>query len=112
MEPAKKNETEAYISGWSGDDNNAEMANPVDGLDLSSLLSPEDRPVARRSPCSLTLYSEEYWTGESLTFSLSLPDLSVWGWQEKLASVRVEGDCRWKIFTGRTLSIFLTAPDT
>ena len=43
----------------------------------------------------------------SLTFSSSMPDLSVWDFEEKLASVKVEGTCQWKIFTGGTLTLTL-----
>ena len=51
-------------------------------------------------PCNISLYSKESYRGDSLTFSSSMPDLSVWDFEEKLASVKVEGTCQWKIFTG------------
>ena len=58
-------------------------------------------------PCNISLYSKESYKGDSLTFSSSMPDLSVWDFEEKLASVKVEGTCKWKIFTGDTITLFL-----
>jgi len=60
--------------------------------------SPIVSPVP--GPCSITLFSEEYYLGEKIVFSENVEDLKVWDWQEKLHSVSVEGSCSWKIFTG------------
>merc|ERR1711874_169879 len=78
----RSDDSDTYTSSGSGDDTG--MATPIDGLNIAS---------------SITLYSEEYWDGESVSFSEAVPDLSVWDWEEKLASVQVEGDCQWLIFT-------------
>ena len=94
----RSDDSDTYTSGGSGDDD-AGMATPIDGLDIASVISPEDN-IAAMGACNITLYSEEYWAGESQTFSQSVPDLSVWDWEEKLASVQVEGSCEWEIFTG------------
>ena len=76
----------------------------TDSFDMSSFISPEDNSVAN-SPCNITLYSDEVHQGESLTFSDSVPDISFWDFEEALVSVKVEGTCSWKIFTGDTLSL-------
>merc|ERR1711874_9683 len=92
----RSDDSDTYTSSGSGDDTG--MATPIDGLDIASVISPENNTAAMGA-CSITLYSEEYWDGESVTFSEAVPDLSVWDWEEKLASVQVEGDCQWLIFT-------------
>ena len=75
---------------------------------MSSLISPEKNPAAS-GPCNITLYSEELLLGESVTFSSSVPDLALWDFREKLESVKVEGACNWKIFTGKkSLSLYIT----
>ena len=73
---------------------------------MSPFFSPEDTSAAASSPCNITLYSDEVHQGESLTFSPS-----VWDFEEKLVSVKVEGTCSWKIFTGDTLSLFVSVSD-
>ena len=89
----------AFRSGGSGTGCTG-MCTPIDdGLDISSLISPEENSAVISS-CNITLYSDEFYQGESLTFSSSVPDLSVWDFEEKLVSVKVEGTCQWKIFTG------------
>ena len=62
---------------------------------------------ADSSPCQITLYTEESYQGDSLTFSASMPDLSVWDFKEKLGSVKVEGACQWKLFAGGNLTPLL-----
>ena len=42
------------------------------------------------------------------TFSSSVPDLSVWEFEDKLVSLKVLGTCDWEIFTGETLSLTLS----
>ena len=95
----RSDDSDTYTSSGSADDTG--MATPIDGLDIASVISPENNTAAMGA-CSITLYSEEYWDGDSYTFSHSVPDLSVWDWEEKLASVQVEGDCQWLIFTGES----------
>ena len=68
-------------------------------------ISPENSGDS--GPCKIILYSKESYKGDSLTFSSSMPDLSVWDFEEKLASVKVEGTCQWKIFTGGTITLTL-----
>ena len=69
---------------------------------VCSPISPGENS-ADSSPCQITLYTEESYQGDSLTFSASMPDLSVWDFKEKLGSVKVEGACQWKIFAGGNL---------
>ena len=95
----RSDDSDTYTSGGSADDTG--MATPIDGLDIASVISPENNTAAMGA-CSITLYSEEYWDGESVSFSEAVPDLSVWDWEEKLASVQVEGNCEWEIFTGES----------
>ena len=57
-------------------------------------------------PCKIILYSDKSYQGDSLAFSASMSDLSVWDWEEKLASLKVEGTCQWKFFTGGTLVLY------
>ena len=96
-----------FRSGGSGSECTG-MCVPVNTYNMSSLISPEKNPAAS-GPCNITLYSEELLLGESVTFSSSVPDLALWDFQEKLESVKVEGACNWKIFTGKkSLSLSLS----
>merc|ERR1712226_797550 len=96
IEPELKT-TNTFISGGAGDGCTG-MCVPIDSLDISSLISPEKNSVVV-PPCNITLFSGDYHQGESVTFSDSVPDLSIWGWEEKLVSVKVEGTCYWEIYT-------------
>ena len=73
---------------------------------VCSPISPGENS-ADSSPCQITLYTEESYQGDSLTFSASMPDLSVWDFKEKLGSVKVEGACQWKLFAGGNLTPLL-----
>ena len=90
---------ETYITG--GSEEAEGMAVPIDGFNVSSLISPEDN-IAAIGPCNITLFSAEYGMDDSLTFSASVPDLSDWGWEERLESLEVKGHCAWKIFNGKS----------
>ena len=50
--------------------------------------------------CSITLYSEEYHTGDTLQLTENVPDLSLRGFEDRLASLEVDGSCSWQIFDG------------
>ena len=91
-----------FRSGGLGDGKTTGMATPIDIIDTIFL----EEKSAVSGPCNITLYSEEYHLGESLTFSVSVPDLSIWDFEEELTSVKVVGTCGWKIFTGNFLSFF------
>ena len=80
------------------------MCVPIDSFNMSSLISPGENSPAS-GPCNITLYSEDLLLGESVTFHESVPDLSIWDFQEKLESVKVEGSCNWEVYTGETLSL-------
>ena len=60
------------------------------------------------SPCNISLYSEDWYSGESINLSQDTPDLAVWDFAENLVSLKVEGGCEWRIFTGQTLSLSLS----
>ena len=80
---------------------------PVDPnniFNVSSVISPWTIS-AKFSPCNITLYSDDYYTGDSINLSDNVPDLALWDFQEKLMSVKVEGSCSWKLFTGKSLSL-------
>ena len=94
-------EGESFRSGVSGDGGSS---NGPAGM--CSPTSPGENS-GDSGPCKISLYSKESHKGDSLTFSSSVPDLSVWDFEEKLASVKVEGTCQWKIFTGGTLTLTL-----
>ena len=96
-----KIEGESFRSGVSGDGGSS---NGPAGM--CSPTSPGENS-GDSGPCNISLYSKESYKGDSLTFSSSMPDLSVWDFEEKLASVKVEGTCQWKIFTGGTLTLTL-----
>ena len=84
----------------------ASTVSPINGTaGMCTPISPENSGDS--GPCKIILYSKESYRGDSLTFSSSMPDLSVWDFEEKLASVKVEGPCQWKIFTGGTLTLTL-----
>ena len=84
----------------------ASTVSPINGpAGMCTPISPENSGDS--GPCKIILYSKESYKGDSLTFSSSMPDLSVWDFEEKLASVKVEGTCQWKIFTGGTLTLTL-----
>ena len=81
-------------------DDGARNSTPIiDTYNMSSLISAEENS-GDSGPCKITLCSDEFYEGESVTFSSSVTDLSVWDFQEKLISVRVEGTCHWEIFRG------------
>ena len=65
------------------------------GVSNSTVTSPDDH-----QNCSITLYDKEYHSGQSLVVTRSIPDLSLHNFEDKLVSVKVEGNCRWKIFSG------------
>ena len=50
--------------------------------------------------CSITLYSEEYHTGDTLQLTGNVPDLSLRHFEDRLASLEVDGSCSWQIFDG------------
>ena len=50
--------------------------------------------------CSITLYSEEYHTGDTLQLTGNVPDLSLRHFEDRLASLEVDGSCIWQIFDG------------
>jgi len=54
--------------------------------------------------CSITLYDKEYHSGQSLVVTRSIPDLSLHKFEDKLVSVKVEGNCRWKIFSEKNFA--------
>jgi len=89
-----------FISGGAGDGCTG-MCVPIDSFNISTLISPEENAVAG-GPCNITLFSGDYHQGESVTFSKSVPDLAIWGWEEALESVKVEGACDWKIYTDKS----------
>ena len=80
------------------------MCVPIENFNMSSLISPEENSPAS-GPCNITLYSEELWLGASVTFHESVPNLSIWDFEDKLESVKVEGSCKWEVYTGETLSL-------
>ena len=84
----------------------ASTVSPINGpAGMCTPISPENSGDS--SPCKIILYSKDSYKGDSLTLSASMPDLSVWDFEEKLASVKVEGTCQWKIFTGDTITLYL-----
>ena len=84
----------------------ASTVSPINGpAGMCTPISPENSGDS--SPCKIILYSKDSYKGDSLTLSASMPDLSVWDFKEKLASVKVEGTCQWKIFTGDTITLYL-----
>ena len=50
--------------------------------------------------CSITLYSEEYHTGDTLQLTGNVPDLSLRDFEDRLVSLKVDGSCIWQIFDG------------
>ena len=110
---ARNSQKKIFRSGGSGDGSSQGMSTPIDTtFNVSSLIKPEENTTFC-GPCNITLYSDDFYQGESLTFrasvpDLSVPDLSVWDFEEKLVSVKVEGTCDWEIFTGETLSLTLS----
>ena len=105
---ARNSNGNAFRSGGSGDGRTGGMSTPIDGFNVSSLIKPEEKNSTASGPCNITFYSEDHHQGESLTFSASVPDLSVWDFEEKLESLKVEGPCDWKIFTGDTHTLSLS----
>ena len=84
----------------------ASTVSPINGpAGMCTPISPENSGDS--GPCKIILYSKDSYKGDSLTLSASMPDLSVWDFKEKLASVKVEGTCQWKIFTGDTITLYL-----
>ena len=52
------------------------------------------------SPCKISLFSEEYYSGDKIVFTDDVFDISAWDFEDKLESLKVEGTCSWEIFTG------------
>ena len=105
---ARNSQKKIFRSGGSGDGTTQGMSTPIDTtFNVSSLIKPEEnsKPCG---PCNITLYSEELYAGDGLSFCTSVPELDVWDFEEKLESVKVEGTCHWKIFSGETLSLTLS----
>ena len=50
--------------------------------------------------CSITLYSEEHHTGDTLQLTGNVPDLSLRHFEDRLVSLKVDGSCIWQIFDG------------
>ena len=48
----------------------------------------------------MTLYSDIYHTGDSVTFTDDVADLSPWNFAHRLVSLKVEGPCSWTLFDG------------
>ena len=89
------------------------MSTPIDTtFNVSSLIWPEEKNSTASSSCNITFYSADHHQGDGLTFSYSVPDLSVWDFEEKLESLKVEGPCDWKIFTGDTHSLSQSVSDS
>ena len=107
---ARNSNLNTFRIGGSDDGRTPGMSTPIDTtFNVSSLIWPEEKnSTASSPPCNITFYSEDHHQGESLTFSFSVPDLSVWDFEEKLESLKVEGPCDWEIFTGDSLSLSLS----
>ena len=101
---ARNSQKNIFKTGGSSNGSDPGMNSPIEtNLNLSSLIQSEENSE-ECGPCKITLYSEDNYQGEGQTICFSVPDLSVWEFEEKLESVEVEGTCDWRIFKGETLS--------
>ena len=101
---ARNSQKKIFKTGGSGNGTQG-MSTPIETyLNLSSLIWPE-KNTTYCGPCNITVYSRELYMGDGLTFCTSVPELSFWEFEEKLESVKVEGTCGWRIFTGEILSL-------
>ena len=55
------------------------------------------------SNCSITLYEAEYHAGEQLLLTENVSDLSLHQFEDAVHSVKVEGECKWIMFSGKNL---------
>ena len=107
---SRNSKKKIFRSGGSGDGSSQGMSTPIDTtFNVSSLIKPEEnsKPCG---PCNITLYSAEHYDGDDLNLCTSVPDLSLWDFEEKLESLKVEGACDWEIFSGETLSLSHSLP--
>ena len=106
---ARNSDLNTFRIGGSDDGRTPGMSTPIDTtFNVSSLIWPEEKNSTASSSCNITFYSADHHQGDGLTFSYSVPDLSVWDFEEKLESLKVEGPCDWKIFTGEIVSLSLS----
>ena len=55
-------------------------------------------PYSQSSQCKLTFYSLTHFRGESVEITRNVNSLKSLNFDDKVASVNVEGNCCWKIF--------------
>ena len=59
-------------------------------------------PRVSADGCKLVLYASTYHRGQTVKITGDVTDLDSLNFSDKLASLKVEGSCRWKIFQGES----------
>ena len=59
-------------------------------------------PRVSTDRCKLVLYASTYHRGQTVEITGDVTDLGSLNFSDKLASLKVEGSCRWKIFQGKS----------
>ena len=62
----------------------------------------QSAPPTSVGGCKLVLYSSTYYRGQAVEIMGDVTDLSSLNFGDKLASLKVEGSCRWEIFQGKS----------
>merc|ERR1712110_826873 len=73
------------------------------GRPIKRLTTTTTSPAPRVSAggCKLVLYASTYHRGQTVEITGDVTDLGSLNFSDKLASLKVEGSCRWKIFQGQ-----------
>ena len=59
-------------------------------------------PRASVSGCKVVVYASTYYRGQAVEIMGDVRDLRSLSFSDKLASLKVEGSCRWEIFQGKS----------
>ena len=59
------------------------------------------------SNCSIALYEGEYHAGTEILVTENVPDLSTLNFEDKVQSVKIEGWCKWIIYSGKKKNLTL-----